>query len=75
MSNFFSDTEGWLKDYIPEQRSKKEAPTDEVLCVVYVPVRCPYCRSVKKIHCYSKDGKIRYHKCNNCGRKFKSVEE
>jgi hypothetical protein len=74
---------GWLEGYTPERSepSDKGDETSESYGVVFVPVRCPYCRS-KNQKCYSsikeKDGKItRYHKCLNekCGKNFKSVEK
>lgn len=43
--------------------------------VVYQPVqcRCPKCKSINP-PVTSTQGRIRYHKCDKCGQRFKSVE-
>lgn len=48
---------------------------DELPIVPFVPVRCPRCKATKPIT----DGiykplRRRYHLCQDCGRKFLSVE-
>jgi hypothetical protein len=42
--------------------------------VDYIPLRCPRCRS-KGIKTYASKPPVRYHKCRNCGWKFKSTEK
>lgn len=41
--------------------------------VRFVPVKCPQCKS-RKVTCYATRIPIRYHRCQECGRNFKSVE-
>lgn len=41
--------------------------------VAYIPVRCPRCGS-KRCPTHTSNGLIRYHACENCGERFKSVE-
>jgi len=45
--------------------------------VYYVPVECPNkkCRSTSCPVRSTPGGKIRHHKCNDCGRCFKSIEK
>lgn len=45
--------------------------------VPFVPVRCPFCGAPRPITDGVKDlvaGRIRYHACKDCGRKFNSEE-
>ena len=42
--------------------------------VSYRPVRCPRCRS-KEVPINHTAGRVRYHKCDDCGKTFKSVEK
>lgn len=42
--------------------------------VVYRPVRCPGCASDNQV-VTSTQGRLRYHRCRDCGQRFKSVEE
>ncbi|MEN6428065.1 MAG: hypothetical protein ABFE13_22150 [Phycisphaerales bacterium] len=44
-------------------------------CVLWVPIRCPYCGSGDCPVTNSSHVPIRYHKCRTCGHSFKSVEE
>jgi hypothetical protein len=46
---------------------------DGVAVVEFVPVRCPHCGRAKP-RTDGVRGKIRYHTCRFCRRKFKSVE-
>ena len=74
---------GWLNEYASgakakkqKGKSKKEKDTqqeDAQYGVVFVPVRCPKCRS-KKVRCYSSSPPVRYHICKKCGMRFKSYE-
>lgn len=47
-------------------------------CVIYHPLRCPACRSTKHSTSRPRDGnrsgRLRYHKCKDCGHKFRSFE-
>ncbi len=62
-------------------RPKKRAPRRERIepeaaggeAVIYYPIRCPKCRS-KNTRVTSTVKPVRYHKCDNCGYSFKSVE-
>lgn len=40
--------------------------------VFWVPVVCP-CGS-RSVRCYKTHGRTRYHRCKDCGLKFRSVE-
>jgi hypothetical protein len=42
--------------------------------VVFQRVKCPVCKS-KDVPVKSTVDRIRYHKCRDCGRNFKSVEK
>lgn len=69
----------WLnrnKNWIKEE-SSKVVPDIEDNCaygVPFIPLRCPKCKS-KNVKCYSSHPPIRYHRCRECGCRFKSVEE
>lgn len=39
----------------------------------FVPVRCPRCGKSKR-ETYARRGRIRYHRCADCGIAFKSLE-
>lgn len=81
---------GWLKDYrLPkekglrkeekvkeEKREKAEEERIEQYSVRYYVLRCPNprCRS-KNVPCYKTDPPVRYHKCQDCGLNFKSIEK
>jgi transcription elongation factor Elf1 len=59
--------------------SREMAPAPEASgpvphAVIYRPVRCPQCGG-KKCPVKSTKGRIRNHKCSQCGHAFKSVEE
>ena len=61
----------------PQERVGQSAPTgDGVPIVIWIPVACPHCDS---IHCPTTGTPkavpgMRYHKCSDCGRSFKSFE-
>jgi hypothetical protein len=42
-------------------------------CVEFHPLRCPYCQSTH-VPYYSRRGLLRYHRCRECRRTFKSLE-
>ena len=79
-------TSGWLGDRRYKARrarrrenaiapsSPPEEENEECLAVLYVPVRCPTCKS-RKTRCYnSGNAPIRYHICHACQTRFKSIE-
>lgn len=41
--------------------------------VPFVPVRCPKCKA-RKPRTYGQDRRVRYHACQECGHKFRSLE-
>lgn len=58
------------------EKNQKNPPGENMVepdVVIYQPVRCPKCQT--KAPYFSKWGRIRYHKCPNCGHRFKSVEK
>ncbi len=69
MNSFIDPQKGWLNGFV----EKKKRSTDTE-CVVFVPVKCPGCGS-KNIHCYGRSDIVRYHECQDCKKKFKSVEK
>jgi hypothetical protein len=50
-------------------------PEDDALitCVPFIPYRCPHCLRFKP-DTYAVRGRMRYHRCLACGRKYKSWE-
>lgn len=76
MGNGFLDD---LPDLGMDRRKKKrhkEAPATEehTKAVIWQPVRCPECKGGNcPVHTTRKP--IRYHKCNDCGCLFKSIEQ
>jgi uncharacterized protein (DUF983 family) len=42
-------------------------------CVPFVPFRCPFCGRHKPFT-YAVRGRMRYHRCQNCNRKYRSWE-
>lgn len=77
---------GWLKGYVRPRKAGLDAaedakddvkpPEDETFPIVTVrAARCPKesCRS-KDVMCYKTALPIRYHKCNLCGSRFKTLE-
>ena len=73
---------GWLgRVKTKKQRQNKEEPKpvgrppieDIDYGVLYFPLKCPKCKS-KDVKCHTSKPPIRYHTCNNCGYRFKSIE-
>jgi rubredoxin len=52
-----------------------EEDTEDGRAVIYRPIRChcPACRS-SDVPVQRTAGRVRYHKCRDCGKNFKSVE-
>ncbi len=71
MNAFIDRQNGWLNGFLEKKKRNYEYNTE---CVVYVLLHCPACDSIK-IRCIKKDGNIRYHVCQDCKKKFKSVEK
>jgi len=46
----------------------------ECYAVDYPILRCPQCES-RRVPAYSTDRPIRYHRCAECGYRFKSIEK
>jgi len=46
---------------------------DQVPMVPFVPFRCPHCGRHKPFT-YGVVGRVRYHKCQACGKKYRSLE-
>lgn len=46
---------------------------DRLPLVPFVPFRCPRCTAAKPVT-YGSTGRVRYHRCQNCGTKFRSLE-
>lgn len=46
---------------------------DRLPVVPFVPFRCPKCRASKPFT-YGSTGRMRYHRCQDCGTKFRSLE-
>lgn len=49
-------------------------PDNSCPCVVYVITKCPHCYSRRTRTTSSPPGRLRYHKCLDCGGNFKSIE-
>ena len=69
---------GFLDD-LPElnddrPRRRPGPPPGPPECVPFVRVRCPACGSADCPVYNSNSVPVRYHKCNACGRLFKSIE-
>ena len=54
-------------------RPRKEREPADGDAVIYHKYTCRKCRGVCPV--YATKGRIRYHKCENCGHTFKSVEK
>lgn len=49
------------------------AEDDELPCVEWKPVRCEFCESKRKTTSGGR-GVLRWHRCLDCGRAYKSIE-
>lgn len=59
-----------MRDDFEEDDEDDDYPT-----VPRVPPRCPQCNANRsRVTGESRDGLVRYHRCQACGKKFKSVE-
>lgn len=67
---YLEPTKNWLGPSSTQTKRRYEYNTD---CVIYIPLRCPVCRSVE-VKFANKDGRLRYHICE-CGHRFKSIEQ
>lgn len=47
--------------------------SDELPCVPFLPWRCPACNGGRTFT-YGKRGRIRYHRCQHCGKRFRSLQ-
>jgi len=65
-----------------KEAEKKAKPVEELedveeekglACVAWIPIRCPHCAS-KHQNNYKTRGRLRYHLCQDCGERFKSLE-
>jgi len=74
MNAFLEQPKGWLSGFVEPKSKPKREYQQGTDCVVFVPVKCPYCQSVH-VWIYGRDGKIRYHFCKDCKKKFKSIEQ
>ncbi len=57
-----------------EEQEPAEELNGEIDCVEYVVIRCPRCAS-ENTKIYKHNRPIRYHKCQDCGHNFKSIEK
>jgi ribosomal protein S27E len=71
MSGFLDNLPSLSPDDDRPRRQTKPKKSDSVL---YVRTRCPACNSVKCPVYDSNHIPIRYHRCQSCGRTFKSIE-
>lgn len=71
MNSFIERQKDWLNGFTEKKKRNYQSTSD---CVVFVPVKCPLCGS-KNIHCYGRSDIVRYHECQDCKKKFKSVEK
>ena len=46
---------------------------DKLPCVPFVPFRCPRCGRHKP-YTYAVRGRLRYHRCQHCGQRYRSWE-
>jgi len=70
---------GFLDDIPGGGTKKKRHRQDEIepedILVRYTRIKCPKCHSYRvPVYC-SRNLPVRYHKCEECGLRFKSVEE
>lgn len=63
-----------LRERMERQTQEHEQQDPEIYCVDFIPVKCPSCGSKKSIK-YKHLPPARYHKCLDCGFRFKSIEK
>jgi hypothetical protein len=72
---FLERQEGFLG---PDPESKNVAEprsiAPEYRCVLWAPLRCPYCLSDESRVTNTLGNGVRYHSCGACGKRFKSIE-
>ena len=51
----------------------EDSDDEGLVCVLWMPIRCPHCKS-KHQRNYKTKGRLRYHHCQDCGERFKSLE-
>ncbi len=54
-------------------RRNDDFDNDRIPAVPYVPFRCPNCQKMNP-RTYGTRGRMRYHKCQSCGVKYRSFE-
>lgn len=52
---------------------RDEQLSDELPCVPFLPWRCPSCGEGRTFT-YGKRGRIRYHRCQRCQKRFRSLQ-
>jgi uncharacterized Zn finger protein len=53
-------------------RERVEAKAGET-GVIFIPLACPHCGSERvRVYCTKREG-TRYHRCQDCGGRFKSI--
>ena len=57
-----------------KKKQRKAVAVTTAKVVIWRPVKCPECGS-GRVKVYSTQPPLRYHKCHDCGARFKSVEE
>ena len=79
------DWMGNTDDYLPDppkarERAERAPPRgddDEYRCIRYVSNACPWCGGIKirtdRVQ-RTRERVYRYHRCKECGRRFKSFE-
>lgn len=66
---------GKRKAVRPGARKKQARPEPPDIIVYYVRVKCPNCKGLRCPVYNSNHLPIRYHRCLDCGCRFKSVEK
>jgi len=81
MSDWLDNTDNWLGGGSGQKKNVKKKLDDNIdealkkqPGVPYFVLKCPKCNS-DKIRCYCSTPPVRYHKCNDCEWRFKSVEQ
>jgi len=75
MAESWLKTKGWLKGYVKQKPIRRNNDnSSKAYGVIYYPIKCPNCGS-KNVKCYASAPPTRYHKCKDCGKRFKSMED